>query len=699
VDRCALFVDAGYVLADGAMAVHGTRNRDSVSWDYAGVLQFLGNVARDRTGLPLLRCYWYEATVESRRTPEHDALADLPGVKLRLGRMRPGRREGVESEIHRDLTTLARNNAISDALVVSAEEDLAQVIADVQDLGIRVTILHIMVDGNWTISRTLRQECDDIVEVGEAHLRPYVELVVGAEPAREDERLAIGSHAGRAPSNGHAAIGSLGQPALPAGSHSGPPAIYTAPVVAEYQRAAQPAPAQPGFSQPNGQSGAQGHGSNGGHGHAAGQPLPRREPAADQAGQPRAASAGAQPGQQAQAPQQAQPPQQAPSSQPPPQQQSAAQPPAGPPQPVQLPVGMGEQQPAGAAHGQHSMQAQPGPGGQQPSAPPPVGTPQHGGFGQPNGPGGQPNGLSGQPNGLGGQHGFPGQPSGLGMPHASHLAAPQPGASQQAPQQPGQPQQTAAQGQQVPHPGMASQPETASQQPGAQAAAAGQGPASQQPGSPQAGGAHAAAHAAPAHAAPAQPGFAQTGLPQPVAAPGPLQAAGMPSGQVLTGPGAPPTGAQELRPPARPYQAGPAGQPGRYGQAEQRPGQPFTGPPPGHVEGAPAGQQAAYVPQQGPHSGPQPTAQHAPVPPPVAVSLAEAVQAAHGEGFSFGQTVARDAPALWLEAVLARKPRMPSDLEARLLQDSALPIDSLLHDEVRHALRRGFWDALERSRH
>jgi hypothetical protein len=83
---------------------------------------------------------------------------------------------------------------------------------------------------------------------------------------------------------------------------------------------------------------------------------------------------------------------------------------------------------------------------------------------------------------------------------------------------------------------------------------------------------------------------------------------------------------------------------------------------------------------------------------PVGVSVADAVPAAHGEGFQFGQIVARDAPALWLEAVLARKPRMPSDLEARLLQDSSLPIDSLLHDEVRHALRRGFWDALERSR-
>ena len=165
MDRCALFVDAGYMLADGAMAVHGTRRRESVSWDYEGLLPLLGNLARDRTGLPLLRCYWYEATVEGRRTAEHDALADLPGIKLRLAKLRPGRREGVETEIHRDLTVLARNRAISDAVVVSAEEDLAQVLTDVQDLGLRVTIVHVTVDGNWTISRSLRQECDDIMEL------------------------------------------------------------------------------------------------------------------------------------------------------------------------------------------------------------------------------------------------------------------------------------------------------------------------------------------------------------------------------------------------------------------------------------------------------------------------------------------------------------------------------------------------------
>ena len=122
-----------------------------------------------------------------------------------------------------------------------------------------------------------------------------------------------------------------------------------------------------------------------------------------------------------------------------------------------------------------------------------------------------------------------------------------------------------------------------------------------------------------------------------------------------------------------------------------------------------------YPPDRGGHYGGQPPAgqfggpapypvppyggMQRPPPPPVAISVGEAVQSAHAEGFGFGEAVARDAPALWLEAVLARKPRMPSDLEARLLQGSALPIDSLLHDEVRHALRRGFWDALERSRH
>src|SRR6201995_1230613 len=227
VDRCALFVDASYVLADGAMAVHGARRGESVSWDYEGLVQLLSGLARERTGLPLLRCYWYEATVDGRRTPEQDAIADIPGIKLRVAKIRPGRREGVETEIHRDLTTLARNNAINDALVLSAEEDLAQVIADVQDLGMRVTLVHIAVDGNWTISRALRQESDDIIEIGGDHLGASGGLIAGAEPAHLDEDGDLA--AVRPLANGHSTAPAASYQQAPAtsGNHA-PPPIYPA---------------------------------------------------------------------------------------------------------------------------------------------------------------------------------------------------------------------------------------------------------------------------------------------------------------------------------------------------------------------------------------------------------------------------------------------------------------------------------------
>ncbi|GAB1819360.1 NYN domain-containing protein [Herbidospora sp. RD11066] len=387
MDRCALFVDAGYLLADGAMAVHGTRHREAVTWDYPGLLQLLTNLARERTGLPLLRCYWYEATVEGRRTPEHDVLADIPGLKLRLARIRPGRREGVDAQVHRDLMTLARNNAVADAVVVSGDEDLAQVVSDAQDLGIRVTVISIAADGSWSASRTLRQECDDLIEMSSGHLRPFVTLTTGADGIVTSQ-------------NGSRNTGAL--PAINGAQAALPP----------------PAPA--------------------------------------------------------------------------------------------------------------------------PAPPPPAAQPQSKGS----------------------------------------------------------------------------------------------------------------------HAAPRTPTPTYTYNP-------PLEAPQQP---------APPP-----PPPPQPQYQGSHGSGGdRGGYRESNTGS------------FPAAQLGPYT---GPQSAPVPTSHGGGT-----TTLADAVKAAHKEGHDFGDSIARDAPALWLEAVLARKPRMPSDLEARLLQGSSLPIDFLLHDEVRHALRRGFWDALERAR-
>src|SRR5262245_29011414 len=238
VDRCALFVDAGYALADGAMAVHGTRRRDSVSWDHAGLLKLLAGLARDRTGLPVLRCYWYE-TAEGGRTAEHDALAEMPGLKLRLVNTRPGRREGIESQLRSDIVTLAKSGAIADAFIASADEHLAEIVAEVQDLGLRVVILHIASDGGWTVPQPLRQECDDIVEISAVHLRPFVDLIRGAEPAGPDGQYAGSGYGSRSGAD------SAG-PAVAASSSSGAPA-QAVPVPAAYHASggADNGPAQP----------------------------------------------------------------------------------------------------------------------------------------------------------------------------------------------------------------------------------------------------------------------------------------------------------------------------------------------------------------------------------------------------------------------------------------------------------------------
>ena len=678
MDRCALFVDAGYVLADGAMAVHGTRRRESVSWDYAGLLELLTSLARERSGLPLLRCYWYEATVEGRRSADHDALADLPGIKLRVAKMRPGRREGVESEIHRDLTTLARNRAVTDAIVISAEEDLAQVIADVQDLGLRVTLLHIAVDGNWTISRALRQECDDIVEIGSAHLRPYVELISGAEPPYPHERDRAPLIALRPTANGNGQVGRTAPYAQPsAGLDNGyqaPPPIYTAPVVAEYQRSTPPLsrprpddavvaledpqtpepgpvqdpPGRPGRpARPDGQSGRQ-------------DVAPAQPDGVDALPEPVAAAAdylGASPDpgaaafDQPQARQDPQEPQPAgqdydarpdspmrPDAPAPPEFVSRQELYAAPvavhapaeDQPVEFPAprsrqaadlsgynpgAIREQLPWDAVT-REPLPGEPGDGRQ----PVPVTTssaqirhlPTRGG--QSTQAPGQPSPAqpsSGQP---------PAQPS-PGQPSASAPTAAQPAIEQPAIEQPAGGQPPAGQRQH----GAPVMPIV----PGAGGAAAGSGYVAARNGS----------YTSPRPGVPAGPA-----------------AAGAAMGLVGQ-----PQGPQSLSTPVGPV--------GFAGQAGGQPGGPGGQPRPMAYPGA----QSAF-------------------------SLGDAVQSAYAEGQAFGESVARDAPALWLEAVLARKPRMPSDLEARLLQGSALPIDFLLHDEVRHALRRGFWDALERAR-
>jgi hypothetical protein len=746
LDRCALFVDANYALAEGALVVHGTRNRDSVSWDYAGLLKLLGGLSRDRTGLPLLRCYWYDTAADGARAAEHEALADIPGVKLRLSKARPSRKEGVEAEIRRDLTALARNHGVSDVIIVSTEEDLAPVIAEVQDLGIRTVLFHIATETGWAISRTLRQECDDIIEIGAGHLQPYVDLISGAEPQLPAASFRELAGAAVQSSGPHRAIEA---PAV---------RLYDAQLTPEYEQAA-----------------LAGAGAGQVSGHR--QDAPRFSGPGDSGdGQP--LLSGAQ-HMQGTGPSQGQPMAQA---QGPTDQQSAGQaspsqlgyPPSGQPSPGQQSPGLqspglqspGLQSPShqelsrptpDAASSAQQYQRRPDPSRGQPQ----VGA-EAGRF--------DPAGFAGQDNrGTQGQHGRPG-PNDAGQNGLGHgpqgqnqFAQAQFGQSVFAQSQFGQ-----AQPGQVGHagsPGPGSNG-ASSQLPGGfggQSAGHQGGTGSQPGGQPgvdlPSGGLRAngmpAGHAGQAggHSNGMHAGAFQPHSPLPNGAPpnamppsGP-PANGVPANRMSSGPSAMPghdprgaltqSGGTQHQDPS-------AGQPG-YG----RPGVGQAGPPAGQHAGSqaapampaadvapngmlpPDGQRPPLPQRQQPPANGMPYAQDRGIPygvsaqpaqfsgpvatsaygqdsygsqqqsalAPVAMSVGDAVQSAHAEGFGFGEAIARDAPALWLEAVLARKPRMPSDLEARLLQGSALPIDSLLHDEVRHALRRGFWDALERSRH
>ncbi len=654
MDRCALFVDAGYALGDGALAVHGTRHRDSVSWDYAGLLKLLGGMARDRTGLPLLRCYWYDVAPTPSRAAEHDSVGDLPGVKLRLSKARPSRKEGVEAEMRRDLMALARNRAVSDVIIVSTEEDLAPAIAEVQEFGVRTVLLHIDADGSWAAARALRQECDDVIEVSAGHLRPFVELIAGAEP--------------RVSSSGYRELVSPGQVSVPQPVlDASAPRLFASSAPAGYERAPQ-------LTAAGGQGGDQrdlmasadaasfglaGHGDD-----------------------PRASAQRGQDGQHAQ-------PQSIPLA-------PAAQYQSGDALASGLPAA--ETGFAQAYNGQDMPIATNGHGGGQHGAVQSHLAGQVGLAGQGSMASGLPQVAPGMPRHAGAAPGNGMPPN--GMPASSAPAGmPGPGhAAEHGRQADGVNQAVVPPGSALP--GGPNQPTQAGGVPQSGFAAAGQGiPGQQGAVQPQHG-------SQPPSQALAQQNFAeppQSAGQQNFAQP-PQSAAqhslGQQPGQALA---VPPgahrqTGALQsqngLMPvdPQRPPLAGrqlPAGNGMPYGQDR---GMPY----PDQLQQPQLAAQPGQPYAAGGYGAPQPQVPQLPV---LALSVGDAVQSAHAEGFGFGEAVARDAPALWLEAVLARKPRMPSDLEARLLQGSALPIDSLLHDEVRHALRRGFWDALERSRH
>jgi uncharacterized LabA/DUF88 family protein len=197
VDRCAVFVDAGWFLSEAALALTGRGLRSDVTCRYRDLMPALAQLASEHTGLPLLRIYWYDAAPDAIPGGAHLEIGSLPNVKLRLGRISHHEQKGVDALLILDLTTLARERAIADALVVSGDEDIREGIAVAQSLGVRVTLGAIALpEGRPSLATTLIHEADDQVVVDADFLRRSVQVPAAAEagPAPVVPLVEVSSH-------------------------------------------------------------------------------------------------------------------------------------------------------------------------------------------------------------------------------------------------------------------------------------------------------------------------------------------------------------------------------------------------------------------------------------------------------------------------------------------------------------------------
>ena len=185
MDRCAIFVDAGYLYAEGGKLCGFGPARTRIVLDGLVASEFLTSLARESCDLPPLRTYWYDGAKDGIPTPDQQRIAALPSVKLRLGRINAqNQQKGVDALIYRDLMTLARERAISDAFLLSGDEDLREGVKAAQDMGVRVTLIGIAAStygGNQ--SRELRNEADEVVVLIRDQLRKFIR---GRSPSTED---------------------------------------------------------------------------------------------------------------------------------------------------------------------------------------------------------------------------------------------------------------------------------------------------------------------------------------------------------------------------------------------------------------------------------------------------------------------------------------------------------------------------------
>lgn len=189
MQQIAVFVDAGYLHAQGSALLTGQKKlRTQIILDVPLTLQKLGELSdRCAPGSRLLRNYWYDGlTRTGRLSAEQEQIANAPFTKLRLGTVNSrGEQKGVDSLIVTDLIDLARNRAVTDAVLVSGDEDIRIGVQIAQTFGVRIHLLGIK-PARGSQSPDLIQESDSHHEWVEQDLEAIMSFV------REEAQATVG---------------------------------------------------------------------------------------------------------------------------------------------------------------------------------------------------------------------------------------------------------------------------------------------------------------------------------------------------------------------------------------------------------------------------------------------------------------------------------------------------------------------------
>ena len=202
------FVDAGYLRAKGSRVI-GKRPQE-VRMDALAAVNWMRGIDNEIVGSAFLRAYWHDGAFDPSRKDYNgqrrffDAIAHTPGIQLRLGHVaehpsriaRPMRRalrktaeglgidpdellsefdslwafcpdrrqKGVDTLTALDMVRLAGRSAFSVAVLVAGDRDLAEVVGNVQDFGIRAIIATPNRSG---VAGELAQLADSFIDIRE----------------------------------------------------------------------------------------------------------------------------------------------------------------------------------------------------------------------------------------------------------------------------------------------------------------------------------------------------------------------------------------------------------------------------------------------------------------------------------------------------------------------------------------------------